>query len=853
MPAADGTPGPTTTQVTLIPPSQSLTGPGVAYPLFIDPTMTGARQHFAVVFNNGWHYYDDTSLDLKVGACPASRSDCGNPTIGTGRSYFSLNTATITGRATTAHVYSADLQVEEIHNSGGCTAEPVRLFSAGAISSSTVWGGPSSAELQTISSNRSDSCASAPPAWLHFTNANVIARAQAAANGDAKSLTFGLIADDESNIDQWKRFATNPSIKITYDFPPSVPTGLGVAQKVQCSGKPIYTRDTTPGPFAQARDNNPSPVSVGLWYEVYTGGGTRVRYNPAAVSAASDTRTVWYTNSTNTNSATALGDGVYDLRVRASSMSPDTADQYSAWTAGHYYFTIDHTAPATPTISSFDYPPNAWGAPENTPGHLTVASSGAVAFTYAFDSSSGEALPGDTDCNYNQPSKRWIPASSGAASIAVPNMSPGPHTLYVKSFDDAHNISAGSVGYTFYIPRTFDGEGATKLEAETLATSTTTPLTQPDGQNDYAFVADTGVAMSNGNREQMVGTGGTPDQPQKFSFTFTANIDADYALGVQVLTANHCAILGFELDGHTIYVNGAPVTIDTYSATAGERYLQLGGAHFYARTQHIITIDLIDKNPASIDTVYNGTYGGVTMTDVHDNGYTAGIDFFHAIPINNVNTTSFATAMNNRGIAIDGSAPGNIGPSNSGRALSEQALQQATSPAGQIVDLSPGSSPTIDGVTFTLPTRNTDGNDNVMADGQTIPLPAAVLANNVDLLATSTCGGTTTDPNLAANIQLSINYTDDNTRGDQLPSVPDWTVPPPPTGTPGITLAATTAYVDTNTAAKDTTTQAKIYHLSLPNLRPDVPIQSVTLPYLGSTFTNACTTPTLHIFAIATS
>jgi len=101
---------------------------------------------------------------------------------------------------------------------------------------------------------------------------------------------------------------------------------------------------------------------------------------------------------------------------------------------------------------------------------------------------------------------------------------------------------------------------------------------------------------------------------------------------------------------------------------------------------------------------------------------------------------------------------------------------------------------------------------------------------------------------------LSINYVDGNVRTDQLPSVPDWINGPPPSAdTPEITLAATTSYIDTNTAAKDTTHQGKLYHLSLPNTRPDTPIQSITLPYLGSTFTSACTTPTLHIFAIATS
>lgn len=55
------------TTVTLTPPTSALTGTGVVYPLYLDPSMSPYRSHFAVVFNHGWHYYDDTSNDLQVG------------------------------------------------------------------------------------------------------------------------------------------------------------------------------------------------------------------------------------------------------------------------------------------------------------------------------------------------------------------------------------------------------------------------------------------------------------------------------------------------------------------------------------------------------------------------------------------------------------------------------------------------------------------------------------------------------------------------------------------------------------------------------------------------------------------
>src|SRR5262249_16219177 len=163
-----------------------------AYPLYIDPTASKARSHFAVVFSNGWHYYDDTSEDLKVGACPEGRlPECNH--IGTGRSYFNFDLSAIIGQPTTAHIYTADVYADEPHNAGGCTLEPVQLYSAGAINSSTVWYGPDLNSLQTVSANFSDDCSSSPPADVDFNNSHVVNQVQQWANNDTKVGTFGLI------------------------------------------------------------------------------------------------------------------------------------------------------------------------------------------------------------------------------------------------------------------------------------------------------------------------------------------------------------------------------------------------------------------------------------------------------------------------------------------------------------------------------------------------------------------------------------------------------------------------------------------------------------------------------------
>lgn len=398
----------------------------MVYPLYLDPSMSPYRSHFAVVFSNGWHYYDDTSNDIQVGDC--TWSNCNG--IGIGRSYLSFNTSAITHRASTAQIYSAKVEAYEIHAANGCAAQPVDLYSAGAIGSSTAWPGPASSRLAETASARGDNCASQPPG-VAFTSSSLTNYVQGAANNDTSTLNFGLLAPDESNGYQWKRFASNTSggaaaqLTVSYDFPPSTPFGLSVANPVACPGKPVYSRDTTPTLRAEATDNNPSPLNVGLNFSLWDALPTSVvhRYNTTSVPAASNTPASWATNTSgNTNDASPLGDDPYEFHASATSLSPDTGDQSSPWSS-YYHFTIDHTPPSTPSIASFDYPANTWGAPQGTPGKITFASSSDTAgFSYSFDSSGGEPLPTDTTCAYTATtaSGGQITASSGSATITVP-------------------------------------------------------------------------------------------------------------------------------------------------------------------------------------------------------------------------------------------------------------------------------------------------------------------------------------------------------------------------------------------------------------------------------------------------
>ena len=226
----------------------------------------------------------------------------------------------------------------------------------------------------------------------------------------------------------------------------------------------------------------------------------------------------WTSNSSNTNSTAALGNGSYDFRAHATSISSDTADAaggYSGWVR----FTVDTDAPDVPAVSSHDYPSNAWG---------TVSGAGAVTFngstdtagsSYSIDSSGTEALPTDTTCSYTRTPTAsggmiTANASTGDATVTLPALTTGYHTLYVKAFDDAHNVSAQSSAYVFYVSPTYTGEGYTKHEVEGLALPT-----RPPSQSVPMYLHDNTSYYSAGTAVQLVANGrpasptGSPTPP----------------------------------------------------------------------------------------------------------------------------------------------------------------------------------------------------------------------------------------------------------------------------------------------------------------------------------------------------
>ncbi|MDI2131609.1 LamG-like jellyroll fold domain-containing protein [Yinghuangia seranimata] len=781
-------------ELTITPPAAALTGPDVVYPLYIDPWMSRGVEHWAMVWSNGYHWFDDNSQIARVGYD-------GWEDFKTSRSYFQMGTEDLVGKPVKAKLFNAYFYANEVWNAHACTAEPVQLKEAGVINSGTRWPGPEERLLDTQSSNAggSSSCQANNVVF------NAASGVQEAIDNGWGNLTVLLRAPDEGNKYQWKKFANNPHLDATFSYPPNNAYNLHVSNEVRCNGK-VVTPDAFPRVYSTATDNNTPPLNVGLWFEVWPNGGSaRTAWNPGAVVTPSGVEGGWNENEN-------LGNGDWAFRTTVDNAPGSSTDLWSGSWTDWYWFTTRSVPPAqAPTVTSLDYPNGFWGQPQGTPGSFTLNTAGAstaVGFTYTFSGSGTERSLNNGDCDYNQTfgtSGGWVAANNGTASVVVPaGLGVGYHTLHVRSFDDAHNLSPESQQYTFYVGPNY-GQAGNKLEAEDGATVTTG---QPAGQN-VPLETQTpccGVTWSAGGQLWFKGTA----KDQSFTMTVTAPVEGDYALGANMTKAPDYGRVQFRLDGVPVAAT-ATTPFDGYNAgSVATAYQSLGGAHLTAGA-HTLTVTLVGTNPASIDTKYM-----------------VGVDYLTVAPVNNVTASSFTAAMNNHGISDDNVTAADFDLAQGGRSLSKQALAAAGYASGSVVN--------IGGASFTMPAANANGNDNVIALGQTIPIPGGVKAGAVGLLTAATCG---TTPDVTA----TATYTDGTTSNPVVPSVPDWT--------DTASWAATSlGYWDAG-KTPDTARQPRLYALFLP-VDPTKQLASVTLPNSGTSLRPNVCSRALHVLSMTT-
>ncbi len=989
--------GQATATIAMAPPAVALTGKQVRYPLYIDPEIAPATNYYSQLmavsngYTQGWNTTTGTTSQgsgiTEIGDCGYSNCVWDTPS-GTAlgfvdRDYFQFATTALEHRnGQSAAVYYVAFDDEQVGNSAGCTSELTDLFTTtGGISSATSWGGPQGSKIASELSNRGGG-SSCPAGNVDFPstgsgNGPLLSYLQTAANNGASAVTFELRADSETSELQYKLFRDNPTLSVYYNYAPLTPTGLSVQGQVTCT--PVtYTSFTQPKLTATGTDNNPTPLQISVDFTLQTSAGVAAGGTLASPLGASG-------SAQSTTPSTALSPGAYQFRATATNHPADgkaaaRTGPVSAW----YPFTVE-TGPSktqVPTITSFDYPQGQWGQSAGAPGVFTVGAGtapGIAGFAYSFDGGSGsEPVPSTSNCGYlgdggigtsvdsngdggGSTSGELAIGQGNTAQIQIPkNVTAGQHTLYVVSFDAAHNASA-ETAYTFYVAPDYQsatepvtyingssvtpggptpelvttqanccgliarggsqlifnasavnqwftvtinvpqagwwqigadltratdyGQARIDLDGINLGGTAATPFdgyapigtfTFEDlgtqnltaGPHTLAFIvkgqnaSSTGfkvginyITLSPTNRYEGESlphgpaTAGTlapqgfnepawSDNSQlylqnstlgaQYSVTFDAPVESDYALGVNLATASDYGSVRVDLDPQADDINlgnTATSPLDEYSPTISAAYVFLGGVHLTAGP-HVLRFTVVGTDPSSINNRYN-----------------TGIDYLEAVPVTGATDASFTAAMNNLGIAPDGAASfaGNFDMTSNtlGHNLSLNSMRAAGITPGTAT--AAGASFTLNGANFTMPQLATTGGtvtaDNVIPDGQTIPLPA-VKATDVALLAATTCGASPAVP-------ATLTYSDGSATQPQVTPVPDWIEG----SGPQIVLS----HWDASTTA-DTSKQPELFEVLLP-ANPAVTLSSITLPVMPVNFlpdTNSCTTSANvpHILAV---
>jgi hypothetical protein len=624
----------------LTPVTTALAGRPVRYPLYIDPQVNETTaQYYSEVNDRGdvWNTTTGTTSQpsgvVQSGYCgydQTAQSPCwwGQPAtlFFTNRVYFKVDTSVLAPlNGFRPNVYSASFAPHEVYNSASCTSEPVAVWSTTTanISSSTSWPGPQGSQLGTASSNAGggSGCSNAADVPVDITS--VIQ--QHVQNADAPpAMAFEVRAPDESNKLQFKKFSKNPTFTVWFNYAPLQPTDLAVSNAVTCTST-TYTSDSTPTLSARGVDNNPSPQDLYHTLSLYNSSGNLVSVSGNGV-AHNGGRHSGDPNSANIRgqwTSGTLSDGAtYHFTDQTQQLLPagDQATARNSPVSAASYFTVLLPPTKLPTISTFDYPADVngqayWGQPQGGQAVFTVGTNGAsniAGFAYSFDGgTNSEPVPVSTDCSYlsdgglgNSQGTDGFGVSNGqraltrgsTAQIQVPpGLSAGPHTLWVKSFDYAHNASA-EASDTFYVTPNYQNQGTRTFTPDTPS-SPTSLWSSRSGPNASLLVEQNSCCNmttwpgSNQIRFDATGVG------QSFSVSVNVPANGTWQLGADMTTAPDYGKIRLDLDGANLGGTAA-TAFDGYTASVSSVFLDLGTQTLTAGA-HTLTITVTGQNASS--------------------------------------------------------------------------------------------------------------------------------------------------------------------------------------------------------------------------------------------------------------
>jgi hypothetical protein len=372
---------------------------------------------------NYWDGANDHPDQAKVGSAYPD----GSVTV---RSFFQFSIGSLFGK----HIDSAQVNFGEIY-APSCSARTVDILETSPISSATTWNNqpyikPQPLASPTVAYGYNNSCPANP------IGADAGQAVRDSLSGGNSFVTFGLKADNESDVLAWKKFNPNATLIVNYDSPPDVPGNLsegfpGQAGLDTCQNhqNAQYMATANPSLHATVTDADNGPL-VAARFEWYVAGNFNI------VGAA----TAPYAGSGSPFSVDippgTFADGT-DIAWRVQGVNDSgTSGPFSQWCEMY----VDTTAPGSPpAVSSTTYTeakpgdPNAAfnGGPGQT-APFTFGANGVVDVAgFRYCEAAGQCTPAN-----------YVAADQlgGSASVPISPVAAGPNELCVQSVDRAGNL-----------------------------------------------------------------------------------------------------------------------------------------------------------------------------------------------------------------------------------------------------------------------------------------------------------------------------------------------------------------------------------------------------------------------------
>jgi len=272
----------------LTPDAVMLADESLTYPVIIDPTVSGAKNHWTELSKSDptISYFDVTdgtfsSTDSTNGLTRVGLSDWQTP-VYTMRPVFEMNTSAVAGKG---KVTAASFRLAQRWSGVKCTDTPgpsaVGLYWTPSITSTTnwntSWNSTGSGWTNRIGTNseahRTDITGTCGPADVTYDLTGSIA---AMGLGCCNTLTLGLKGENETAHTSWKRYLNNatnsPTMSITYNAKPviSATATNPVTSCVTGTGRPVLA---TLVPTLSATATDPEAGNLSATFEWWAVGG----------------------------------------------------------------------------------------------------------------------------------------------------------------------------------------------------------------------------------------------------------------------------------------------------------------------------------------------------------------------------------------------------------------------------------------------------------------------------------------------------------------------------------------------------------------------------------------------------